>query len=69
MVEEQKNLRIPSELVPRCPVCGGPMAMNLRCDSTFVQDAGWYRANERCRAFLPVSYTHLDVYKRQSSCG
>ena len=24
MVEEQKNLRIPSELVPRCPVCGGP---------------------------------------------
>ena len=40
MVEEQKNLRIPSELVPRCPVCGGPMAMNLRCDSTFVQDAG-----------------------------
>ena len=52
MVEEQKNLRIPSELVPRCPVCGGPMAMNLRYDSTFVQDAGWYRANERCRAFL-----------------
>lgn len=52
MVREQKNLRIPSELVPRCPRCGAPMAMNLRCDDTFVQDEGWFAANERYRAFV-----------------
>ena len=36
MIEEQRNMRVPSELVPRCPVCGRPMTMNLRSDSRFV---------------------------------
>ena len=52
MVAEQKNMRIPSELVPKCPKCGKPMTMNLRCDDTFVQDEGWYRASERYSDFL-----------------
>lgn len=30
MLKEQNDMRIPSELVPRCPVCGKPMTMNLR---------------------------------------
>ncbi|MBD5096035.1 MAG: Sir2 silent information regulator family NAD-dependent deacetylase [Lachnospiraceae bacterium] len=41
MVEEQKDMRIPTELIPKCPVCGKPMTMNLRADDTFVQDEGW----------------------------
>ncbi len=41
MVKEQKEMRIPTELIPRCPICGKPMTMNLRADATFVQDAGW----------------------------
>lgn len=40
MVAKQENMRIPSELVPHCPVCGAPMSMNLRADSTFVEDSG-----------------------------
>ena len=52
MVAEQKNMRIPSELIPRCPVCGAPMTMNLRCDDTFVQDEGWYVAAERYNDFI-----------------
>ncbi len=52
MVDEQKNMRIPSELVPKCPKCGKPMTMNLRCDDTFVQDEGWYKASERYSDFL-----------------
>lgn len=28
------------------------MTMNLRCDDTFVQDEGWYRALERYADFL-----------------
>ena len=51
MVDEQKNMRIPSELVPKCPKCGKPMTMNLRCDDTFVQDEGWYKASERYSDF------------------
>mgnify|MGYP003256159091 FL=1 len=52
MVSGQKNMRIPSELVPKCPKCGKPMTVNLRCDDTFVQDEGWYQASERYSDFL-----------------
>ena len=52
MAAEQRNMKIPAELIPRCPVCGAPMAMNLRCDDTFVQDEGWEQAAERYSGFL-----------------
>lgn len=40
MMEQQKDMKVPSELIPRCPVCGAPMTMNLRADNTFVEDEG-----------------------------
>ncbi len=52
MAAEQKNMRVPSELVPHCPVCGAPMSMNLRADDTFVEDEGWHASAERYRSFL-----------------
>ena len=52
MVKEQRNMKIPDELIPRCPHCGKPMAMNLRCDDSFVQDEGWYTAAERYEEFI-----------------
>lgn len=52
MLKEQSDMRIPTELVPHCPVCGKPMTMNLRCDNTFVQDEGWYAAQDRYTDFL-----------------
>ncbi|MDE5548188.1 MAG: Sir2 silent information regulator family NAD-dependent deacetylase [Clostridia bacterium] len=52
MVEKQKDMKIPSELIPRCPVCGKPMTTNLRVDDTFVQDEGWHAACERYQQFV-----------------
>ena len=46
------DCRIPSSMVPKCPVCGGPMDMNLRKDNFFVQDATWYEAEERFSDYL-----------------
>ncbi len=52
MFTQQRDLRVPSDLVPHCPVCGAPMSMNLRVDDTFVEDAGWHGAAGRYEAFL-----------------
>ena len=52
MVAEQRNMRVPAELVPHCPVCGKPMTNNLRCDTRFAQDEGWHLAANRYEAFL-----------------
>lgn len=52
MVQLQKNMKIPSELVPYCPNCGQPMTTNLRCDDSFVQDESWYKAKNRYDDFI-----------------
>lgn len=52
MNQAVKDCRIPSGMVPRCPVCKGPMAMNLRCDGYFVEDGHWYQAAGRYGDFL-----------------
>ena len=62
MVEQQRNMRVPSDLVPYCPVCGEPMAMNLRADDTFVEDAGWIAAARRYQEFLETYANTRIVY-------
>ena len=52
MMEEQRDMRIPTKLLPRCPKCRKPLTMNLRSDDTFVQDKGWYAAAQRYEDFL-----------------
>ena len=52
MMERQKDMKIPTELLPVCPHCGKPLTMNLRSDNKFVEDEGWHRAAERYENFL-----------------
>ena len=52
MVEQQKDMKIPTELIPKCPKCGKPLTMNLRSDDKFVEDEGWHQAAERYENFL-----------------
>ena len=52
MVVVQKNMHIPSELIPVCPKCEKPMTMNLRTDDRFVQDEGWHSASKQYGNFI-----------------
>ena len=52
MVARQKDMKIPSELIPTCPICGRPMTTNLRIDGSFVEDEGWKAASRRYHRFL-----------------
>ena len=62
MVEQQRKQRVPSALVPTCPVCGGPMKPNLRTDDTFVQDAGWHAACDRYVTWRNAHATGKTLY-------
>lgn len=52
MDQARHNCLVPSEMVPKCPVCGGNMAMHLRCDQYFVEDENWHKAARRYYDFL-----------------
>ncbi len=52
MILRQKEMKIPSNLIPYCSRCGSYMTMNLRIDDKFVQDEGWYKAFNRYHDFL-----------------
>ncbi|MBQ9199952.1 MAG: hypothetical protein IJ141_07200 [Lachnospiraceae bacterium] len=46
------SMRIPTELIPKCPDDGSDVTMNLRADDTFVEDEGWKLASSRYSDFL-----------------
>ena len=62
MVAEQKDMKIPSELIPHCPICGKPMIMNLRADDKFVQDEGWNIACKRYDKFVQKHKNSKTLY-------
>lgn len=51
-LQNTKDCEIPSNLIMKCPVCGGNMDMNLRKDENFVQDEHWYEMSQRYDEFL-----------------
>lgn len=52
MIAHQKDCKIPKYLVPKCPVCGGEMEVNLRVDGYFVEDDNWHKGADRYSSFL-----------------
>ncbi len=58
-VKNTKDFKIPSQLIPKCPVCGAEMDLNLRKDNLFVEDAKWHEMNKRYSDFL----SHVDENK------
>ncbi len=52
MLAKQKDMKIPSYLIPKCPKCGLPMTTNLRADMNFVEDEGWHKAAKRYTSFI-----------------
>lgn len=51
-LKKTKDCKIPTELVPKCPVCGEKMEVNLRVDANFVQDDNWYKQDKKYGEFL-----------------
>jgi len=50
--DKKISMRIPSELIPKCPDDNSDVIMNLRMDDSFVEDEGWYKASKNYYDFL-----------------
>ena len=62
----QEHWYIASVLIGAVILIGAIRNWNWLCDPTGTRDAHRHsRGYRRVVFFLPVSYTHLDVYKRQ----
>ena len=46
------TMRIPTEMIPKCPDDGSNVTMNLRADDSFVETKGWHRASASYSDFL-----------------
>ncbi|HWQ07849.1 MAG TPA: hypothetical protein VN436_02035 [Holophaga sp.] len=62
LLEHTVDCRVPGELVPRCPRCGGPMDVNLRKGACFVEDEAWEAARGHHAAFLAEALAGRAVF-------
>ncbi|MEH7547578.1 Sir2 silent information regulator family NAD-dependent deacetylase [Neobacillus vireti] len=62
MIDKTVDCKIPSNLVQKCPVCGGNMDVNLRKNQYFVQDEKWYESDKLYKNFLQESKGKKIVY-------
>ena len=51
-IAKTKDFKIPTELIPKCPICGSEMDINLRKDDTFVEDDAWRVMRKNYEDFL-----------------
>ena len=52
MINNLNDGLIPTNLIPKCPICGLEMIPNLRSDNRFVEDDGWVKSLKRYEDFL-----------------
>ena len=46
------SMTIPTDMIPKCPDDDLDVTMNLRADSSFVEDEGWHKASKEYYNFL-----------------
>jgi len=62
MIAHTRDCRIPTFLIPKCPVCGGEMDAYVHHSRYFVRDEHWDNADKRYQAFLKRSKKKRIVY-------
>lgn len=56
MSRQTKDCRVPSSLIPRCPVCGGRMDIHVRKDGCFVENEQWKKSFGDYRSFMKNAF-------------
>ncbi len=62
MVKQTTNCMIPATLIPKCPICGEDMDVNVRHNEYFVQDENWYWQQENYQNYIDNTKDKSIVY-------
>lgn len=52
MAQNQENGKIPSDLIPQCPECGGSMQVHVEVDRNFLKGEEWLKSYQSYREFI-----------------
>ena len=52
LYEQKDNGRVPTELIPKCPECGGPMQVHVEVDSNFLKGKAWQTSFQAYQEFI-----------------
>ena len=67
MISATKDCKIPSSLVPKCPVCGGEKDINVRKDRYFVQGEDWDIAYNNYEKFIENNENKKIVFTKSEN--
>lgn len=56
MAQKQAHGKIPSELIPKCPECGGSMQVHVEVDQHFLRGKDWHTRLQSYRDFIEKSH-------------
>lgn len=56
MLNKEKDMQVPSELIPHCPRCGETLQAHLRMDGQFVEDEHWHAMSDRYTKFVQAAF-------------
>lgn len=52
MAKNQENGKVPSNLIPKCPECGGQVQVHVEVDRNFLKGDAWQASNQAYRDFI-----------------
>jgi NAD-dependent SIR2 family protein deacetylase len=52
MAQSQENGKVPSDLIPKCSECGGPMKVHLEVDRNFLRGEAWQASYQAYQDFI-----------------
>ncbi|WP_121614324.1 Sir2 family NAD-dependent protein deacetylase [Mesobacillus foraminis] len=56
MAQNQENGKVPSDLIPTCPECGGSMQVHIEVDRNFLRDESWQSSLEAYQDFIKKAH-------------
>ncbi|WP_318798721.1 hypothetical protein [Clostridium tanneri] len=62
MAQSQENGKVSSNLIPKCPECGGRMQVHIELDGDFLRDKSWQTSCDAYQDFIKKAHGKKIVF-------